>query len=384
MPNTSRIAIIGTVASSIVGFRKPLIEKLISQNHKVFAFAIDYDSNTEAQVLRLGAIPVSYHMDRGGVNPISDLINMVKLARKLKRFDIDIVFSYFSKPVIYGTIAAKLANIRCRIGMLEGLGYAFTERPNGKTYRAAILKSIQIFLYRLSLPLLSQVIFLNPDDLKDLLIKHQIHTQNHHVLGGIGVNLREFRYSPPLITPITFLFIGRFLAEKGVNEFIAAARHLKINYPSARFVMLGQPDNDNPGALSETSLQTLVDNEVIICPGQVTDVRTWLDDSSVFVLPSYREGVPRSTQEALAVGRPVITTDAPGCRETVIDGVNGFLVKPGSVDELLDRMIYFLTNPDHIIKMGTASRRLAIEKFDENAVSQRLVNLICNISDFNE
>lgn len=373
-----KIALIGTSASCVYGFRADLIKALVSAGHEVYAFALDYDEHSRLKVQNLGATTIDYSFSRAGLNPFSDIINTFKLANTLKSIGPDLVFSYFSKPVIFGTFAAVLAGVKRRIGMLEGLGYVFTDTPSGIGSKLKILRKVQILLYRLSFPLLERIIFLNPDDPVDLIDKYSIQIRKVDVLGAIGLNLQDYPYSPaPAKSPISFLFIGRLLAEKGVNEYVAAARLVKRRYPETRFVMLGGLDEENPGGLSAATLKQLVKDGLVVHPGHVSNVLDWIIESDVFVLPSYyREGVPRSTQEAMAVGRTVITTNVPGCRETVIDGVNGFLVPPWSAQALAEKMILLIEHPEFLQRMGQESYRIAREKFDAQEVNQRLLRLL--------
>lgn len=373
-----KIALIGTSASCVYGFRADLIKALVSAGHEVYAFALDYNAHSREQVQKLGAITIDYRFSRAGLNPFSDISNTFKLAKILKEIRPNLVFSYFAKPVIFGTFAAVLAGVKRRVGMLEGLGYVFTDTPSGVGFKLRLLRQVQALLYRLSFPFLERIIFLNPDDPVDLVEKYSIKVKKVDVLGAIGLNLQDYPYSPaPSKSPISFLFIGRLLAEKGVNEYVAAARLVKKRYPQTRFVMLGGLDEENPGGLSAATLKRLVEDGLVIHPGHVSNVVNWITESDVFVLPSYyREGVPRSTQEAMAVGRAVITTDVPGCRETVIDGVNGFLVPPWSAQKLAEKMIFLIEHPEYLEKMGQESYRIAQEKFDAQEVNQRLLNLL--------
>lgn len=373
-----KIALIGTVASSFYGFRADLIKALIKLNHEVYAFTSEYERDDLFKIQALGATPIPYKLSRGGINPLSDINAMVSLAKKIKYLQPELVFSYFSKPVIFGTLAAKLANTPQVIGMLEGLGHTFTEQPEGITYKTKIIKSIQIGLYKLALPMLDTLIFLNHDDPKDLLKKYAIKVKNVEVLGGIGLNLEDYPYSPiPTIQgEIRFLFIGRLLKEKGIHEFVTAAKFIKQHYSNVNFTILGTTDEANPGALKKHELNYLISSGLIDYPGHVNNVTEWIDNSHVFVLPSYREGIPRSTQEAMAIGRPVITTDVPGCRETVIDGHNGFLVEKWNSKALAEKMIYFIENPEQMEKMGLESYKLAQEKFDAAKVNNRLIKIL--------
>lgn len=373
-----RIILIGTVASSFYGFRADLIRILLKKGYQVYAFTSEYTTEDLKKIEQLGAIPVTYTLNRGGLNPLADIISTYNLSKKIKAINPDLVFSYFSKPVIFGSLAAKLAKAPRVVGMLEGLGYTFTAQPEGLSKKTQLIKKIQIFLYKIALPQLDQLIFLNPDDPKDLLEKYAINVKNVEVLGGIGLNLQNYPYQPlsNIHLPLKFLFIGRLLKEKGIHEFVQAAKLVKKIYPDTEFTVLGAIDHHNLGALQQSDLDTLISSNIIQYPGHVSNIKDWIADSHVFVLPSYREGVPRSTQEAMAIGRAVITTDVPGCRETVVDGVNGFLVPKWDSEALAEKMIYFIENPDQIQLMGAESYKIAVEKFDAEKVNQRLVNIL--------
>ena len=376
--NSKRIIIIGTIASSLYTFRKDLILSLIERGYTVYAFTSDNDKAELAKIAQLGAIPTYYKLSRGGLNPYEDLSNTIGLYQKIKKLQPDIVLSYFVKPVIYGTLAAKFARVPKKIAMIEGLGFAFTEQPEGYSKKAKIVQRVQVVLFKLALPLADKIIFLNHDDVSDLLCKHSIPVRHYEVLGGIGLKLADYPYQPvnQKNGKINFLFIGRLLKEKGIFDFIEAAKIVKQRYQNAKFTVLGNIDADNPGALHADQVQELVATGVIDYPGQVANVVDWIADSHVFVLPSYREGVPRSTQEAMAVGRAVITTDVPGCRETVVDGVNGFIVPKWNPQALAEKMIYFIENPEQIQVMGEESYKRAQEKFDAHKVNERLLKIL--------
>ncbi|WP_286638240.1 glycosyltransferase family 4 protein [Thiopseudomonas alkaliphila] len=377
MPENMKIIIIGTTASGLVGFRKELILGLVESGHQVYTFAMDYTDKQRTQLLEMGVIPEVYSLNRTGINPFADFLATIKLAKKIKKIQPNLVFSYFSKPAIFGTLAAKLAGVSRRVAMLEGLGFTFTEQPNGLPLKTKVIRSVQVLLYRLAFPFLDRLIFLNPDDPVDLLDKYKIKAKQVSVLGGIGLNLADYPYSEPKNQSVRFIFIGRLLAEKGINEYVAAAQIVKQQYPNTEFVVLGGLDEGNPGGLTQKKLDTLIEQGLIIYPGHVENVNEWIAGSSVFVLPSYyREGVPRSTQEAMAIGRAIITTDVPGCRETVVDGVNGFLVSKWSPEQVAKKMIYFIEHPTAIKQMGLESHRLANEKFDASIVNERLIKML--------
>ena len=377
MSINNKVVIIGTTAGGILGFRKDFIKSLATKGHQVYTFATDFTPAQKEQVKALGAIPVDYTLSRSGMNPVADLKTLLQLKKLLQDIQPDVVFSYFSKPVIYGTLAAALAKVPRRVAMLEGLGFVFTEQPTGLSFKTKLIRRIQVMLYCTAFRFADRVVFLNPDDPVDLLERYKIKTRNVSVLGGIGLNLADYPYSAAPSQPVRFIFIGRLLAEKGVNEYIAAAQLVKQRYPDAEFVMLGGLDEANPGGLTREELDMHAAKGTVIYPGHVDNVDEWVAGSSVFVLPSYyREGVPRSTQEAMAIGRAVITTDVPGCRETVVNGVNGFFVPPWSSEQLAEKMIRFIEQPELIKQMGQESYRIAQEKFDAQEVNERLVAML--------
>lgn len=376
-----KIALISQVATpGLLIFRKPLIQELVAAGHELYCFSADFSDDTRKKIVDLGGIPIDYSLSRTGLNPFRDLLDTLKLVYQLKDLKLDMVISFFAKPVIYGSVAAKLAGVPKRIGMLEGLGFTFTQQPGVLPFKTRLIRWVQVQLYRVAIPMLDKIIFLNPDDPVDLIDKYNIKAKKVDVLGGIGLDLNEYPYCRPEKGKIRFIFVGRLLAEKGINEYIAAAKLIKQQYSEIEFVVLGGLDEGNPGGLKQPDLDKLKAEDIIIHPGHVSNVSQWVADSSVFVLPSYREGVPRSTQEAMAIGRAVITTDMPGCRETVDEGVNGFMVQAWNAKALAQAMLRFIEQPELIELMGLESHRIAQEKFDARVVNQRLIKLLgCNI-----
>lgn len=371
------IVLIGNTAEALINFREELIIELVQQGHNVYCIAYEYNLEYKSRIERLGAIPIDSTLNSKGINPITDISATIKLSNILREIKPDIVFSNFVKPVIFGTLAAKMANVPRIIGMIEGLGNAFTFYKKGLTLKAKIIQYIQVILYKIALPSLDTLIVLNPDDLKDLVYKFNINVNKSIILGGIGVDLDKFKYTPVInYTPVTFIFIGRLLREKGVFEYLESAKLVKEKYPESEFLILGGFDTKNPFGLLESELEEYLTAGIVNHLGHVDDVQDYLIKSSVFVLPSYREGVPRSTQEAMAIGRPIITTDVPGCRETVEDGINGFLIPPFNADALANKMITFIEQPELINEMGRESRILAELKFDVNEVNNKLINIL--------
>lgn len=357
-----RLAIISNQAFSLVNFRGYLIRELVAAGVEVYALAPDYDDRFRGEVRSLGAVPVDFSLARTGMNPLRDGLDLLRLTNLLRRIRPDATLGYFIKPVIYGTIAAWLAGVPRRYALIEGLGYVFTESGAKESWRRVVLCWIVSALYRAALKRAERVFFLNDDDISEFVEKGIVDQDKTVKLGGIGVDLDEWRPLPPSMQPLTFLLAARLLREKGIVEYAEAARRVKRRYPNVRFVLLGGLD-PNPGGLTQSEVEEWVREGLLEWPGHV-DVRPWLAQTSVYVLPSYREGVPRSTQEAMAMGRPVITTDAPGCRETVEHGRNGFLVPVRDPRALAEAMLRFIEQPELIESMGRESRRMAEERFD--------------------
>ena len=368
------IAIISSQAFSLVNFRGSLIAALVTKDIRVYALAPDYSDEFRRQIVALGGIPVDFRLMRTGMNPLRDLLDMFKLASILRSLRPDVTLAYFAKPVIYGTLAAWMARIPRRVALIEGLGYVFTSAGRPLTGSRVLLRVAVSWLYRIALTRAHRAIFLNRDDITDFVKAGLVDEDKVDLLGGIGINLDEWQVAPAVKNPVTFLLAARLLREKGIFEYAAAARQVKASHPATRFILLGGAD-PNPGGLTQIEVQTWTHEGLLEWPGHV-EVKPWLSQASVFVLPSYREGLPRSTQEAMAMGRPVITTNTPGCRETVQEGVNGYLVPVCDVPALVDAMLRFVETPSLIEPMGRESRRIAEANFDVNKINVRLVRIL--------
>lgn len=371
--NSVRFAIIANQAFSVLNFRGPMIKALVKKGVVVYAFASDYDDGTRAAVQKIGAIPVDYSLSRTGMNPLRDVSDLIKLAIRLRRLKIDISFAYFIKPVIYGTLAAFVARVQKRYVMIEGAGYAFTENGSTGSLKRQLLRMTAKNLYRIALSKAQSIFLLNPDDLKMFVDEQMAPAHKIHLLNGIGLDLDHFQIVAPVTQRPCFILVARLLREKGIFDFVAAARIVKRAHPSVRFLLLGDVDQ-NPGSISESQASAWVEEGLLEWPGHVSDVRPWIAQASVFVLPSYREGLPRSTQEAMALGRPVITTNAPGCRETVRHGDNGFLVPLRDPTALAEAMLKFIDSPALIEKMGAKSRQIAEEKYNVHQINSVILS----------
>ncbi|AUZ04140.2 MULTISPECIES: glycosyltransferase family 4 protein [Vitreoscilla] len=375
-----KIIILGTTGYSMTNFRLSLIKDLIASNFEVYCLANDFNAEQMNILNEIGAIPVHYPINRSGFNPFQDVINTFHLYKIIKKTNADIILSYFVKPVIYGTISAFFAKVPKRFAMIEGLGYFFTEQPQGSSTKSSIIKKIQVMLYKISLPLSQGTIFLNHDDEKDLLQTYKISVPKTLIIPGIGLNTSEYPYNPLSSpgSPLSFLFIGRLLNEKGINEFIDAAKIIKNKYPNIIFKIAGSIDVNNPGSITENQLDTLTKANTIQFLGQVNNIQDVISQSDVFVLPSYREGMPRSTQEAMSIGRAVITTDAPGCRESIIHKEHGFIIPKWSVSELVNAIEFFIKNPDVTIDMGKQAHLYAKSNYDSKITNNIIINFMKN------
>lgn len=368
------IAVISSAAASLVHFRGPLLAAMIARGLTVHALAPDFDEDVEAQLHALGVRTIQIELDRTGMHPARDLRSARKLAQTLRNLRPDATFCYFIKPVIYGTLAACLARVPRRFALVAGLGYVFTSDGH-RTVRRRLLAGVVGYLYRLALNACDAVFFQNEDDLRDMRRITGLPATRAKLTSGTGIDLTYFTPVPVPEGPPEFLFIGRILREKGVEDFVVAARLLRDRYPEARFRIIGSYDT-NPGAISPDRVVHEGWADVVGEPVHLPDVRPAIARCSVFVLPSYREGKPRSTQEALAMGRAVITTDAPGCRDTVVDGVNGYLVPLRDPAALAAAMECFMRDPDLARRMGSESRILAEQRFDVHQINRNILDIM--------
>ncbi|MDE2579454.1 MAG: glycosyltransferase family 4 protein [Hyphomicrobiales bacterium] len=365
------ILVIASLPSSLVNFRGPLIEDMIARGHVVHAAGPACDAAT-AQWLRDRS--VDYHaveMARTALSPRLDVRTLQQLRAHMRAIRPDVVFAYTIKPVIYGMLAASLAGVQRRYALVTGLGYAFTD--GDRSAKRRITQAIASSLYAVALRRASGVFFQNPDDAalfaKMRLLPRRIAPV---IVNGSGVDVAAYAPAPLPAAP-RFLMIARLVADKGVREFIAAARIVKAQRPDALFQLVG-PADPNPAAISPALIPDAVADGVIEYPGAAKDVRPFIAQCSVYVLPSYREGTPRTVLEAMAMGRPVVTTDAPGCRETVADGDNGLLVPPRDAQSLAHALLRMADDGAMRARMGQRARTLCMEKYDVHKVNAAMLD----------
>lgn len=349
-------------------FRGELMRDLASVGTDVVALAPKDEWSPRFK--ELGARYVDIAMNRRGLNPFGDLLLLARFYRIYSSERPDVVLHNTIKPVIYGSLAARFAGVGRIVNMISGLGFVFI--GEGLLQRA--LRPLAHGLYRRALRKSHKVLFQNPDDRKYFIDHALVPEGKTDVIPGSGVDTERFPFAGRKANGkgCTFLFVGRILKDKGVLEFVEAARMTKQSSPDARFQMLGKIDPDNPSHIEESVIRSWVNDGHVEYLGEVNDVRDILGRSDVVVLPSYREGVPRSVLEAMAMGKAIITTDVPGCRETVEHEKNGLLVPPKDVDALGRAMEYMIANPDKRTEMGKESRRIAEKRFDVRRVNEQI------------
>ena len=359
---------------SLVGFRGDFIQNLLSEGYNVYTASPNLTESIAKKLKRFGAKPLQYELTRAGISPFGDLKSIRQLKQIMINHNIDLVFPYTIKPVIYASMAANKLNIPV-ISLITGLGFTFT----GVSSKARILQKVVEFLYKKSIRKNSLVIFQNIDDQKLFQERGILKlNQKTDVVDGSGVNLERynFRINNKTEDNVIFIFVARLIKEKGIHLFINAAKELKQKFPNAQFHVVGAPDQ-SPSSIKPEEIHELDKKGIINYHGRVNNVPELLQHSDVFVLPTYyREGVPRSILEALSVGLPIITTDTPGCRETILNDQNGVLIQPNQQEELTDAMRFFLENKKKIKEMGKESRKLAENKFDVNIINKKLINHI--------
>ena len=372
-----KFLMISSFLPSVLNFRGKLLEAIQTKGYEIHIMVPELE-NFQEEYQKLIALGYQVHeipMQRTGTNPLADLKLLKNMYQQIRQIQPDVVLSYTIKPVIYGTLAAGLAKVPKRFALITGLGYAF---QNVETAKRSIFQKLVHGLYAQALKYAHKVFFQNPDDLKLFEDMHLLEANKPAVVvNGSGVNVQDFEVMPLPINEqggvkASFLLIARLLGDKGIREYMAAARSIKAQYPEAEFHLVGWMD-DNPSAISQQELETWVNDKIVNYWGKLSDVRPAIAASSVYVLPSYREGTPRTVLEAMAMGRAVITTDAPGCRETVSHGVNGYLVAVKSVDQLVQSMQYFIEDPKLMISMGQRSRKIALNKYDVHQVNKHMM-----------
>lgn len=361
-----KIAVLSSFTTSLFWFRVDMMQSFRKAGYEVLAVG---DGSEEEWSERFAALGIRYRqisVQRNGTNPVHDLATLRALLHLLKEEKPDKIFAYQAKTVIYGGMAASLCGIREFYPLIAGVGSVFL----GDSPRQKLIRSILVAEYRLGMRHAPKVFFQNRDDLK-VFTDHKILPAHKAVmLHGSGVNVEKF-IPTPLPEKPCFLCISRLIRDKGVMEYLEASRRLRILRPEAQCVLVG-PFDTNPSAIKPEELQGYIDDGSVVYGGEQKDVQPWLKNCTAYVLPSYHEGTPKTVLEAMACGRPSITTDAPGCRETVTDGVNGYLVPVKDVDAIVRAMEKILDDPGKNAEMAAAARRIAEDVYDVHKINLKI------------
>ncbi|MGF6600030.1 glycosyltransferase involved in cell wall biosynthesis [Paraburkholderia sp. GAS448] len=363
-----RISLVCNTAWAIYTYRQGLIRMLVGKGVEVTVIAPR--DRTFDLLAQMGCRCIDLPVASKGTSPREDLRTLWALYRHYRSIRPHVVIHYTIKPNIYGTIAARLAGVDS-VAVTTGLGYVFIQQSRA----AQVAKKLYRFAFRFP----REVWFLNRDDKAAFVDQNLlVHPERARLLHGEGVDLEQFAFTPLAEkTHFDFILIGRLLWDKGVGEYVEAARRLRSRYPQARFRLLGPVGVDNPSAITRAEVEAWEREGIIEYLGEAHDVRPFIADADCVVLPSYREGVPRTLMEASAMGRPIVTTDVPGCREVVADGVNGLLCEVKSSESLAAKLAQMLDmNGDERRAMGKRGREKVTSEFDERMVVERYKELL--------
>ena len=354
---------------TVYNFRGDLVKEIIAKGYDVVVTGPDQTDVDKIEAL--GAKFVEIPMNKTGTSVFGDLKYCRSLYQLMKSLRPDITLGYTVKPVVYGAIAAHLAGVKKIFGMVTGGGYTFAS----KSLKARLLGFVVRTLYRIGFSVTNRIVFQNKDDLEEFCSRRLTKADKCSVVNGSGVNMEHFSPKPLPEYP-SFFMLSRLLKSKGVCEYLQAAEIVKQAYPEAKFYLLGKYETAMQDAVSKEYVEGFLSAGAVVRFDETADVRPYYEMCSVYVLPSYREGTPRTVLEAMAMGRAVITTDTNGCRETVEDGVNGYLVPVSDAQTLAERMCAFCADPSLRISMGTESLRLCKEKFEVSAVNQKMLQIM--------
>ena len=373
-----KLIIIGNTAESLINFRGSLIRYLVGLGHNISVISPECTEEQKKILNSFGVKLYQIPIKRTGLNPLFDIKTIFSIYKVINTVQPKILITYALKPIFYGAIVAKFFKIHhfpILVGLGYTAGYTFSEKLSVVIKGKLIWPLISLF-YKFSLFNAHKVLVYNEDIISLFLEKGLIKNINETVLiRGSGVDV-DYYFQAKFPDSLNFLLIARLLSDKGLNEYYNAAKLLKLKYPEVNFNLVGFIDERNPTAISQKQLDLWVNEGIINFLGKKDDVRPSIQNSSVYVLPSYHEGIPRSVLEAMAMGRPVITTDTYGCRETVTQNLNGYLIPIKDTLALVNAMESFILNPSLIEKMGEESRELAVSKFSTSVINESIARAI--------
>ena len=369
------ILIIASYGPSIINFRISLIEDFLKKGHKVSVACPKkkFSIKLQKKLKKIGVEIFFCSISRTGLNFFKDLRSIFEIYKIINKSKVDNVISYTLKPVIYSGLVLNFFPQINYYPLITGLGATFTEVNN---FKKKLLRSLVVKLYKIALISAKKVIFQNKDDLLYFYKLKIIKDKNlAKIVNGSGVDLKQFPLSKLPYKP-TFLMISRLLIDKGVREYVQAAAIVKSQFPKTIFKLVGYID-ENPSQITYEELQKWIKIGNIQFLGKVELSRNVLKSCKFFVLPSYREGTPRATLEALSTGRPIITTNVPGCRETVVNNKNGLLVPKKNTKALANAMIKLIRKKNLVIKkMAYESYLVAKNKYEIKKVNQSFIEIM--------
>lgn len=336
-------------------FRLPIMQELVKHGHTVYA--ICPNGEVSGEFARHNVTHIPYDIERSSLNPLKEIRSIRNIYGAILLLKLDILHTFTAKPNIYGTIAGRLAKVPRIINLVEGLGSFYLEND----LKSRLVRILIEVLYRQTFKLADTVMFVNHDDPAYLIGKGVIQSHKLFIIKGVGIDTAEWKPLPKEDEWIRVTMIGRTLKHKGTLEFIEAASKLSNIYPDVSFQFVGAPDEGNASSISEEFMRMQTSIHYL---GHQDNIRHILSQSDIFVLPSYREGLPRTTMEAMSMGLPIITTDVIGCRETVENGVNGFIIPPKDSFALAEAIEHLLKDENLRKKMGKESRLKAVREFD--------------------
>ena len=365
----SKIIVVANTSWYLYNFRLPLLSELIAHGYRVYALA-PYDAYVHS-LRKHGIKHINIDMVRSGLNPFADINLLSQFVKVYRQHKPNVVQHFTVKPVIYGTIAARLCNIKYIYNMVPGMGYVFT----GTSFKKFWVQRIVRLLYKRTMKYSTHVFFQNVDDREYFIKYNLVNEEKTSIVPGTGVDTSKFKPSQAVKkTGVTFIIAARMLWDKGMGEYVEAARRLRLKYKNAHFWLMGPVDLDNPKGIKPTQLEQWNKEGVVQYLGMTDDIKSYLAKADVIVLPSYyREGLPLSLLEGAAMGMPIVTTDSTGCRDVVEDGKNGFLVPVKDVAALAAAMKKFIKQPNLISQMGSESRKIACHKFDSRVAVREIL-----------
>lgn len=368
--NPQTIMVLSCHTHSLFWFRIDMMKSFLAKGYKVVAVGQEPEEDWVEKFSEMGIRYRQLYTERNGTNPIKDLKTLKSIQKIIDDEKPGKIFCYQAKTVIYGSLAAHSRKISEVYPLIAGLGSVF----RGTGMKNKVLRQILKTEYRMALKNAQAVIFQNPDDMGCFVDEKIIPQEKCRMINGSGVDTAKFVPTEFPETP-AFLMITRLIRDKGVQEYLDACRAVKKKYPAVRCLLVG-PYDTNPSAIQPEELQKYIDDGSIEYFGEQSDVRPYLEQTSVFVLPSYHEGTPKTVLEAMACGRAVITTDAPGCRETVTDAGNGLLIPVKDTDALISAMEQLIGDIPLCEQMGTEGRKIAVAKYDVNRVNSDIANIM--------